>query len=233
MKNITLSVLVVAVAIGGLVGAVTATLIASSDQPTGEHGFRAEAPSELPPELAEQLASLEQQNRDLLHRMAALERRPVEKARFGDKAPVTKKDLDALAKEVESRIEEQGVAPVPDALKTQVADTLQVIRKEERDARALKATERQRAKMESSLGRMRQKLNLNDRQVTDLRVEFLARDERNRELKRVWEEGGTPDAVIGQTKRRNYEMHQEALVRILTPAQLETHQTSRRGRGKD
>lgn len=230
MKTVPLSVLAVAVGVGALVAAVTSSLLASSDEPTRVIESRVDGSSDSVTELVDQVKELQKQNRELLDRISALERRPVETARFGGKAPVTHEDLNAFAQELETKIADRP-AP-PEVLKTQVADTLQAIRKRENAVRASKKAEARRARLESNLGRMRKRLNLSTRQVNDLRDAFLAREERNRELERVWEEGRDP-VVVGEMKRDNFQQHQAALERILTPQQLQMHTSARKDGRKD
>ena len=228
MKNISLSVLVVAVAVGGLVGAVTSYVIGPADYESKPPvQTRVVADTGATAKIEESLRALQNDSREMLERIAALEQRPLPTSSFSAKPAVTKEDLAALTKQLEARIAERST---PKALQDQVADTLHAVRKEESAARAQKKADARRAGREKRLERISQELNLSTQQTEDLRLEFEARALRNAEVKRVWEE--TPE-LIGSVKTAAHQAHQTALGRIFTPQQLETYQASQLGGGKD
>jgi hypothetical protein len=228
MKNISLSVLVVAVAVGGLVGAVTSYVIGPADdvsRPPAQS--RVVADTGATAKIEESLRALQKDSREMLDRIAALEQRPLPTNSFSAKSAVTKEDLAALTEQVEEWIAERAAPP---ALPDQVAETLREIRKEETATRTRKKADARRAGREKRLERISQELNLSTQQAEDLRLEFEARALRNAEVKRVWAE--TPE-LIGPVKTAAHQAHQTALGRIFTPQQLETYQASELGGGKD
>ena len=222
MKNIPLSVLVVTVAVGAVIGAVTSSLLAPSQDPAADGPPPVVVEASGSSELEAGLRSLQKANAELLRRIAALEQRPVPTSNFSETSSVTKEDLAKLTERVEGHLIELR-------RRDQVANTLQAVRKEETAARAQRKAAARRAGMAQRLERISQELNLSTQQSEDLRLEFEARALRNEEVKRVWEE--TPE-LIGPVKTAAHEAHQTALGRIFTPQQLETYQASQLGAGK-
>jgi len=224
------SVLIIAVCLGSLVAALVATLMAAPEATDMTTSSPQRVVAELPKELFEQLRDLERRNEALQERITALENGPVETKRFGDKATVTREELDAVASRVEELLEGRTV---PRALETKVADTLQAIRKQENAVRRAKKEQATVARRDARVEAMRTRLNLDSRQVADLRLHFEARAERDRELSRAWEAGELDRAAAGALKRTNQQAHLDGLATILTPAQLELHRTPvPGGRGK-
>ena len=226
MKNIPLSVLVVTVAVGAVIGAVTSSLLAPSHDPKSDAPPPVVVEASGLSELEAGLRSLQKASAELLRRIAALEQRPVPTSNFSETSSVTKEDLAKLTERVEGWMASKTRVA---ALKDQVANTLQAVRKEETAARAQRKAAARRAGREKRLERISQELNLSTQQAEDLRLEFEARALRNEEVKRVWEE--TPE-LIGPVKTAAHEAHQTALGRIFTPQQLETYQASQLGAGK-
>ena len=99
------SVLIIAVCLGSLVAALVATLMAAPEATDMTTSSPQRVVAELPKELFEQLRDLERRNEALQERITALENGPVETKRFGDKATVTREELDAVASRVEELLE--------------------------------------------------------------------------------------------------------------------------------
>lgn len=228
MKTFPFPVLLLAVVVGGLAGAGTVAALggAESADAVDLEPSRTGVASAAPVSIVEDLADLKRQNEQLLARIAALEsRRPAETRRFGGKALVTREELDGLAEEMRNLVAERAV-PARE-LETKVADTLQAIREKENSVRARKKRDARRIRMERSLENLQKRLNLDSRQVADLRELHERRHAREEEMTRLWESGRREG--IGQMKREMFEEHDAGLARILTPQQLETY----RAMGRD
>ena len=248
MKNIPLSVLVITACVAALTSAVTASLmVTSSGGQEPVEGPRLAVTATVPVEVRDELAALREENRQLVERIVALERRPqpIQTAPFPtEEDAATREELAALAKKVarwmpkasqggspESLDDPEAIEPTP-AFTATVERTLRSIRRREKADGWRRGTRDSLKKLDNRLDRMRSDLNLSDYQVDELRTAFTGAHERNLELIRLWEEGETSDEHLGEIKRTNREQHEQALASILTAEQHHRHRAAREQDGK-
>lgn len=106
-----------------------------------------------------------------------------------------------------------------------VASTLNEIRHQEAVDKARSQQEKRLDRLDETMPKVEQWLELTGDQSRLVRSAFLAQYEREAELTRRWE-AGEDNEVLGQIKQADRETHFAELAGILTPAQLETY-TSR------
>lgn len=237
--------LLAAAAIGALSAAVTTSLMSPGAPRESEQASPAALvpePSPEPssvPELLDQIRGLRDANQELRQRLAALELRPAPETRSPAQDFVPREVFDAFKEEVEDWMVDRIVAAAdsPEQAATpefreQVAEALQSIRKNEAVVRVKKDQEHRAAELEERVTRVSEWLALDSFQTNEMRTILSEKDERDRLLIRMWEEG-TDNEVLGDTKRANREEFQTALERVLAPQQLETFRSKYGGDGKD
>ncbi|TDJ76782.1 MAG: hypothetical protein E2O39_02725 [Planctomycetota bacterium] len=184
-----------------------------------------------------QLKNLAEENRDLRDRLAILELIPASSP--SQRVPVTagfvpKEEFEAFRDEVRLALASSGALD-DDALtalpgfKKKVADTLSEIRHEEAVGKVRTRIEARLAKLDETMPRIDEWLELTPQQSSSMRTALLAQYDREAELVRRWEAGEDTE-ILGELKRSDREAHRNELAGFLTPAQLETY-TSRGGGG--
>ena len=186
-----------------------------------------------------QLKSLTEENRDLRDRLATLELMPASSP--SQRAPVTagfvpKEEFEAFRDEVRLALGSSGT-PDGEALtslpgfKEQIADTLSEIRHEEAVGKVRTRIAARLAKLDETMPRIDEWLELTLQQSSSMRTALLAQYDREAELVRRWE-AGEDSEVLGELKRSDREAHRDELAGFLTPAQLETYASRSGGGGK-
>ena len=176
--------------------------------------------------------------------MTALENKPdpVVTSSFGLKQ--AREEVNALAKRIDALtearsqqtkdgliVDEDGAAMTPQ-FTSAVEKTVQSMRRREVASKWRAGVQLEKDRRDDRLRELQSTLNLNDRQVSDLRAALSDQDARSLEFIRMWEEGGTSEELIGQAKSENHRVHQQALANIFTPAQFEQFQSLQAGPGK-
>ncbi|MEM7205125.1 MAG: hypothetical protein AAF628_33030 [Planctomycetota bacterium] len=228
--------LAAAVVVGGATAAFTTLLLVDSMRGTREAapaGRTAPGTPTLEARMSERLAALQRQLRELRQRLDMLESRPAPAPRRPVGELVSPTDLESFKEEVRQSLatSKTGSAP-PQLLKTQVAEALASIRKDEAVERVTKGAAKRREQLERRLDGMTQWLGLDARQIDQMRAVLTASDERDQDVIRMWR-AGVDDEVLGQAKESNRQEFVDSVATVLTPAQLQAFQADEDGEGKD
>jgi len=180
-------------------------------------------------DLAARLSELAAENRELRERLAALERRPAPSVRrqpvAGDWA--SKEELAELREELLAALAARGAegsaaAADPAELEQRVASTLSKLRHAEAVEKVRSYHEERSERLEETLPKIEEWLELAPYQTEAMRTALLAQYEREAELVRRWE-AGEDSELLGEQKTADREAHRADVTVFLTPAQLETY----------
>lgn len=227
------SLLSIAIAILTLVAVLLVILLSKPSAPAGDAGG-AVAPVTVPDaQLGARVEELAEENRALRDRIAMLENRP---------APVTRVPvLDGLVSQEEFTAFQEEVrdalgttAPETSVgdpgLRDQVALVLSEIRKGESVDKARSGLEQSAERIDATMGKVDEWLELSPDQSEAMRSALLARYERDAELVRLWE-AGEDEEILGEIKTTNRADHLDEVSRFLTPDQFDRY-FNRGGGGK-
>lgn len=169
-------------------------------------------------ELLARIEALSEASRELRARIEGLERRPVAEARV----PVVAEEArPLLLPQPEAAVRPELGLP-SEVLLERVEEALGRIREEERAEEERRDEERRAERLEERLARLSDELGLAPHQVRDLRTLWLAQEQGRDELRRALEDSGDRDAYR-EARKDQRKANDEALARILTPAQLEDY----------
>ncbi len=235
MKN-PLLLSLVALVVGA--AALVSTLLTSPSSNLRQETEALPAP-DVEESLRLRIEELTAENRALSDRLSALELHPGSAP--SSRAPaasafVSQGEFDAFREEVRlalagrSEIVEK-IAADPEGFKDHVASTLSEIRKDEAVSKVRAKQETQLERLDETMPKIEQWLQLTPHQSNQMRSALLARYDREAELIRRWEAGEDPEA-LGELKRSDREAHHTDLSAFLTPAQLETYASRGGGGGK-
>ncbi len=175
-----------------------------------------------------ELRQLENEVRELRQRLTELEHRP-QRLPVGE--IVLQDDLEAFKAEVHETVVDPAKAPAQ--FKTQVADVLTAIRKEESIAKVQGWHQREVARLDERVAGMTKWLSLDSTQESQVRTVLSLKDQRDGELIRMWQ-SGVDDQVLGETKQTYAEEFQTELEHVLNPSQLEIfRQRDKEGAGQE
>lgn len=235
MKSAPIVHSLLAVVLGATSAGVTVTLLvnqrsAARDRETPALSVAPETPSGS--EVYTLIQELRDENQALRERLTALELHPAPAIRAPVGVEVSKDAFEEFEEEVWARLAAMETRRAEGAdLKSQVADAVKSLRKEEAVESVRRSQQKQAGRLEDRLARLSADLGLDSYQVNQMRSIFTTQIERNKELTRMWEEG-TDQQVLGDTKRSYAEEHRAALESILTPQQLETYRRPTGGSAK-
>ena len=233
MKSTSPIPVFIGIVLGAVTAAATTTLLLRPVSSERENVSEALSPVPgVQPTTADpalvQLEALRNENQDLWERLVALEARQTSTTRTPVDPGVSAEEFEEFKKNVLVSLAQRGDPDAgPHEMKSWVADALEAVREEEAVERRQRNEELTARKQEGRLMALRDKLGLSDYQVDEVRTAFVAQEERNQELVRVWREGTTDDATLGETKRANADAHQADLERVLSPEQLATYRELR------
>jgi hypothetical protein len=131
---------------------------------------------------------------------------------------VTREELDAVLAQIQPPgATRNGLKQPAPEFKTQVAQALTAIRKDE----VQQAQKKVAGNLDERIARLTERLGLSVYQASEMRTVLATRDERERAVIQMWQDGADNE-VLGDAKRSNAQEFQTVLQRVLTPQQLQT-----------
>ncbi|HIF41021.1 MAG TPA: hypothetical protein EYQ74_07980 [Planctomycetes bacterium] len=215
MKNLSFSLLVTVLVLSGGAAAVTSLLLHTS-APTP-----AEAPVLPDVNLNARLKALREENALLSQRIDALEMRPVATQRIPAGA-VSDPGFEQEVREWMASFKNGG-GPAPVGIQTKVEDVLANIRQEEAAAKQQVQEQKREEWITGTMAKLSPQLGLSVTQEDELRDVWIANNDRDNELDRMWGAGEIDSQAAGELKRSNHEEHQADLQGVLSPAQYEEY----------
>lgn len=228
MKNLPLGLLVTILVLSGGVAAVTSLLL-HTPTPTP-----AQAKVQPDANLDARLKALREENALLSQRIDELEMRPVAAQRIPAEA-ISDPGFEEEVREWMASFKKDG-GPAPVGLQTKVEDVLANIRQEEAAAKQQVQDQKRDEWITGTMAKLSPQLGLSVTQEGELRDVWIANNERETELGRMYKAGEVDTQTAGELKQSNEAEHQVDLQGVLSPSQYEEYHNfwnSRRGgRGK-
>lgn len=225
MKNFSFGLLVTILVLSGGMAAVTSLLLhTSSPSPV-------EAVRPTDSSLNAQVESLRTENALLSQRIDELELRPVATQRIPAEA-ISDPGFEAEVREWMATLKNNG-GPAPVGLQTKVEDVLANIRQEEAAAKQQVQNQKRDEWITGTMAKLSPQLGLSVTQEGELRDVWIANNERETELGRMYKAGEVDTQTAGELKQSNEAEHQVDLQGVLSPAQYEEYHgffNNRRGR---
>lgn len=211
MQQLSVGPLLLVLLIAAASAAVTSSLLAPAPS-------MPELTGRLPDtELADQLAALREQNRELNDRVATLELRPRASERAEAMVPSFQAEVRAWMKG-----SEKGVAS-PAVLQADVAEALETIRRQEEAEDQQVKQQRRREWIRSTIEKFAPDLGLDSYQITAMRDAWNEKAEADAWVGRQWEAGESDRESIGEAKLLSEEQLQTTLQGFLTQGQYEAY----------
>jgi hypothetical protein len=180
------------------------------------------------------LNALREENARLSQRIDELEMRPVATQRIPAEA-ISDPGFEQEVREWMASFKKDG-GPAPLGLQTTVEDVLANIRQEEAAAEQQVQEQKREEWITGTMAKLSPQLGLSVTQEEELRDVWIANNERETELGRMYKAGEVDAQTAGGLKQSNEAEHQVDLQGVLSPAQYEEYIgffTNRRGgRGK-
>jgi len=228
MKNFSFGLLVTIIVLSGGVATLTSLLLHTS-APTP-----AETPVQPDVNLDAQLKALRAENALLSQRIDELEMRPVATQRI-PAAAISDPGFEQEVREWMASVKKDG-GPARVGLQTKVEDALANIRLEEAAAEEQVREQKRDEWITGTMAKLSPQLGLSVTQEGELRDVWIANNERETELGRMYKAGEVDTQTAGELKQSNEAEHQVDLQGVLSPSQYEEYHNfwnSRRGgRGK-
>ena len=228
MKNFSLGPLVLLLVLSAGVAAMTSFLLRTTPPAVVK-------PEALPDaNFNARLKALREENARLSQRIDELEMRPVATQRLPAEA-ISDPGFKEEVREWMATVKKDG-GPAPVGLQTRVEDVLTNIRHEEDAAKQAVQEQRREEWITGTLSKLGPRLGLSVTQEEELRDVWIAKNELDTELGRVYAAGEIDAQTAGEIKQSNEAEHQVDLQGVLSPAQYEeyigffTNRGGRRGR---
>lgn len=215
MKNFSFGLLVTILVLSGGVATLTSLLLHKSAPPSAETQMQPDV------NLNARLKALREENALLSQRVNALEMRPVATQRIPAEA-IPDPDFEEEVREWMASVKKDG-GPSPVGLQTKVEDVLANIRQEEAAAEQQVQEQKREEWITGTMAKLSPQLGLSVTQEAELRDVWIANNDRDNELARMWREGELDGQAAGELKRSNNEEHQRDLQGVLSPAQYEEY----------
>jgi len=228
MKNFTFGPLVLVLVLSAGIAAMTSFLLRT----TPPAAVKAEAL--LDANLDAKLKALREENARLSQRIDELEMRPVAIQRIPAEA-LSDPGFEQEVREWMASFKKDG-GPAPVGLQTKVEDVLANIRQEEAAAEQQVQEQKREEWITGTMAKLSPQLGLSVTQEEELRDVWVANNDRDNELGRMWKAGEVDGQTIGELKKSNDAEHQADLQGVLSPAQYEeyigffTNRGGRRGK---
>ena len=219
MKNVLIFALVAGAGAGATSAIVVGSLGADASEPRETATGVTPGPVDATEGLAEQLAALAEQNRDLRDRIRALESRPVQ-------APRTPVEVDA-GESVATLSSEAGL--VEPAFIDQVDLALEIIREREDAERDQRREEAMLNSLDERMEHYRTELGLTDYQADEMKKALVWQMDRNAE---IWENARENNEFFGarDEMRALRDETDATITSLLTPDQKEQYDEMGGGR---
>lgn len=215
MKNLSIGLLVTILVLSGGVATLTSLLL-HERAPTPEQA------QVLPnANLDVRLKALREENARLSQRIDELEMRPVATQRFPAEA-ISDPGFEEEVREWMATVKKDG-GPAPVGLQTRVEDVLANIRHEEDAAKQAVQEQRREEWITGTLSKLGPRLGLSVTQEEELRDVWIAKNELDTELGRMYAAGEMDAQTAGEIKQSNEAEHQVDLQGVLSPAQYEEY----------
>jgi hypothetical protein len=228
MKNLSFGPLVLILLLSGGVAAMTSFLLRTSPPSAVKTERMPDA------NFGARLKALREENARLSQRIDELELRPVATQRIPAEA-TSDPGFEQEVREWMATLKKEG-GPAPVGLQTKVEDVLANIRQEEAAAEQQVTEQKRDEWITGTMAKLSPQLGLSVTQEEELRDVWIANNEREIELGRMYKAGEVDGQTAGELKQSNDAEHQVDLQGVLSPSQYEEYHgffTNRRGgRGK-
>jgi len=228
MKNLSFGLLLTVLVMSGGVAAVTSLLLHTPAPTTAQAQVLPNA------NLDTQVKALREENALLSQRIDELEMRPVATQRV----PAEALPDPGFEEEVREWMAsfKKDADPAPVGLQTKVEDVLANIRQEEAAAEQQVQEQKREEWITGTMAKLSPRLGLSVTQEEELRDVWIANNERDIELGRMYKAGEIDGQTAGELKQSNEAEHQVDLQGVLSPSQYEEYHgffnNRRGGRGK-
>jgi hypothetical protein len=225
MNNFSLGPLVLLLALSAGIAAMTSFLLRTTPPVV----VKAEALPDA--NLDARLKALREENALLSQRIDQLEMRPVATQRIPAEA-ISDPGFEQEVREWMASFKKDG-GPAPVGLQTKVEDVLANIRQEEAAAKQQVQEQKRDEWITGTMAKLSPQLGLSVTQEGELRDVWIANNERETELGRMYKAGEVDAQTAGELKQSNEAEHQVDLQGVLSPSQYEEYHgffNNRRGR---